>query len=193
MGADCENLELIGNDITGTSNHYDFLNAPGKIGGVVVISDNRHVNSQQSFLYATHMNPINCTISGNYVEGQACTAIDFRECNGDGEFKFVIEYNEFQFSGLDWMPIRVRSNNSDANDTVSVLVENNKFIETYYNNGGIYEFCRDNAENKIYIIGRNYYEVDGQAFTNVTTANFRETAVSVAEAYASAAEVPTKK
>ena len=193
MGANVDGLELIGNEINGVGNHHDFLNAPGTISGVVVIKDNKHVNSLQSFLYCPHMAAINCTISGNYLEGQACTAIDFRECNGDGEFKFVIEYNEFQFSGLDWMPIRVRSNNSDANDTVTVLVENNKFIETYYNNGGVYEFCRDNAENKIYIIGRNYYEIDGQAFTNVTTANFRETAVSVAEAYAKAEDVPAKK
>lgn len=192
MGADCEGLEAIGNDITGTSNHYDFLNAPGKIGGKVVIKDNKHVNSQQSFLYATHMNPIDCLISGNYVEGQANTAIDFRECNGDGEFKFVIEFNEFQYSGLGWMPIRVRSNNSDENDKVSVLVENNKFIETYVA-GDVPQFVRDNAGNKIYTIGRNYYEVDGAAYTTLSDANFYDTAVSFAEAYAKAEDVPAKK
>ena len=194
MGADCENLEAIGNDITGTSNHYDFLNAPGKIGGVVVISDNRHVNSQQSFLYATHMYPINCTISGNYIEGQANTAIDFRECNGDGEFKFVIEFNEFQYSGLGWMPIRVRNNNQDANDTFSVLVENNKFIETNLTTAdGTPEFMNNPAGSAIYTVGRNYYEVDGKAFTALTAANFRDHAISFAEAYASAADVPAKK
>ena len=194
MGADCENLELIGNDITGTSNHYDFLNAPGKIGGVVVVKDNRHVGSQQSFLYATHMNPINCTISGNYCEGQANTIIDFRECNGDGEFKFVIEYNEFQSAGLGWMPIRVRSNNSDENDTVSVLVENNKFIESnLVADNGEPQFVRDNAGNKIYTIGRNYYEVDGEAFTALTDNCFYNTAVSFAEAYVKAEDIPAKK
>ena len=194
LGADCEGLEAIGNDITGTSNHYDFVNAPGVISGKVVIADNRHVNSAQSFLYCPHMAAIDCTISGNYCEGQANTIIDFRDVQGDGEFKFVIEYNEFQYAGLGWMPIRVRSNNAGENAKVSVLVENNKFIESNcLGDAGEPQFVRDNAGAKIYTIGKNYYEVDGKAFTELTDANFCNTAVSFAEAYAKAEDVPAKK
>ena len=194
LGANCEGLEAIGNDITGTSNHYDFVNSPGTISGKVVIKDNKHVNSAQSFLYCPHMAAIDCVISGNYLEGQANTIIDFRDVQGDGEFKFVIEYNEFQYAGLGWMPIRIRSNNSDENDKVTVLVENNKFIETNcVADDGQPEFLNDPAGSKIYTIGKNYYEVDGKAFTALTDANFCDCAVSFAEAYAKADDVPAKK
>ena len=139
------------------------------------------------------MAAIDCTISGNYLEGQANTAIDFRDVQGDGEFKFVIEFNEFQYSGVGWMPIRIRSNNMDENDTVTVLVENNKFIETYIaGDNGEPQFLRDNAGNKIYTVGRNYYEVDGAPYVNLTDANFCDSAVSFDKAYSSIDEIPNQ-
>ena len=91
------------------------------------------------------------------------------------------------------MPIRIRSNTSVTTDTVSILVENNKFIESFVDNGGVYEFCRDNYGNKIYIIGRNYYQVNGEALTNITSANFQDTAASIDKPYEKEDEVPTQK
>ena len=40
---------------------------------------------------------------------------------------------------------------------------------------------------------KNYYEVDGAAFTALTDANFGGAAASIAEAYAKAEDVPAKK
>ena len=198
-----DGLEVIGNDITGSSNHYDFLNCTdGSIlKGKVVFKDNKHVNSAQSFLYVKFVGVLDCTISGNYLEGQASTAIDFREMKEDGAVKFVIEYNEFQYSGLDWGPIRVRAAGYDDNDSLSILVENNKIIETYCTmDDGTARFINNPSYtdgtgkfDKIYTIGKNYYEVDGAAFTALTDANFGGAAASIAEAYAKAEDVPAKK
>ena len=70
-------LELIGNELTCTS-AYDFLNVGGMLKGKVVINNNKYINSMQSFLYVSGVGAMDCEIKGNYIEGTACTAIDFR-------------------------------------------------------------------------------------------------------------------
>ena len=179
---------------------YDFMNVQGYIKGKVDIIGNTYSGSNQSFVYALNVGQINATIEGNYIENIGNTAIDFRAMKEDGDNTFDIRFNTFVDAGCGWRPIRIRSAGYDANDSISIMVENNKFIESYVDIDGVATFANDPANNKIYTIGRNYYEVNGEALTGLTVNNFVSkddtsgaitvTAISVGEAYATEADCP---
>ena len=195
FNATLDGLEMIGNELTCTS-CYDMLNVAGVLKGKVVIKDNKFINSLQSFLYVKGVGIMDCTIEGNYVEAAANTIIDFRDMKEDGAVQVVISNNEFKDAGAGWMPIRIRTAGYDSNDTLVINVYDNKFIETYcvatvpeFMNNPSYDSQTDPFK-AIYVVGKNYYEVDGKAYTNVTADNFRGSAISIEPAYATSAEVP---
>ena len=190
-------LELIGNEITCTS-AYDFLNVGGMLKGKVVIKDNKYVNSMQSFLYVSGVGAMDCEITGNYIEGTACTAIDLRAMKEDGDVKYLIENNEFNNAGTDWGCVRIRSAEYGDGDSIEIIVKDNKFIESHcVMDDGSARFINNPAFDsqsdpfkKIYTIGKNYYEVDGKAFTDLKDSSFGGAAKSFETAYATSAEVP---
>ena len=194
FNATINGLEMIGNDLTCTS-CYDMLNVAGMLKGTVVIKNNRFVTSLQSFLYVKGVGVMECTIDGNYVEGTANTIVDFRDMKEDGAVKVDIINNEFKQAGLGWMPIRIRTAGYDANDSIVVNVKDNKFIENHcvatvpeFLNNPSYDSQTDPFK-AIYVIGKNYYEVDGKAYVDVTADCFRNAAISFEQGYASADEV----
>ena len=105
----------------------------------------------------------------------------------------MIRYNTFVNAGCGWCPIRIRTADYDDKDTISILVENNKFLESY--NGSPATFVENPVVvagfEKIFTIGRNYYVVNGTTLTSVTDANFTDHAISFGEPYATEAECPT--
>ena len=196
-----DGLTLSNNEFTNASQTAcDFMNVQGYIKGKVDIIGNTYEGATQSFVYAIGVGQINATIEGNYLKNIGNTGIDFRGMTEDGANTFDIKYNTFVNVGCGWRPIRVRSANYDANDSITIVVENNKFIDSYVDIDGVKSFANDPANNKIYTIGRNYYEVNGEALTGLTVNNFVSkddasgvitvTAISVAEAYATEAECP---
>ena len=196
-----DGLTLNYNEFTNSTRvAFDFMNVQGYIKGKVDIIGNTYSGSNQSFVYALNVGQINATIEGNYIENIGNTAIDFRAMKEDGDNTFDIRFNTFVDAGCGWRPIRIRSAGYDANDSISIMVENNKFIESYVDIDGVATFANDPANNKIYTIGRNYYEVNGEALTGLTVNNFVSkddvsgaitiTAISVDEAYATEAECP---
>lgn len=191
-----DGLTLSNNELTNEKQAaFDFMNVQGCIKGKVDIIGNTYVGSQQSFIYALKVGQINATIEGNYVENVLCTAIDFRGMVEDGANTFDIRYNTFVKAGTDWRPIRIRTADYDENDSIAVTIENNKFIDSYVTDG-VATFANNPAANggdfdKIYIVGRNYYEIEGTALTSVDDTNFAGHSISVAEAYATEAECPT--
>ena len=195
-------LEMTGNKIYGNINNgsyrcYDFLNV-AYIKGDVNISDNVFTNAAQSFIYAKKVGVMNCVIKNNDISNITNTAIDFRDMQENGAVSFVIENNKFENIAINgWGPIRVRSASYDSNDSLSVIVNDNKFIDAYVVVSSAYRFINNpsysdgtGAFDKIYTIGRNYYEIDGVAFTSLTAANFGNAAISFGEAYATETEVP---
>ena len=189
-----DGLEMIGNKLIGSST-YDFINVGKKIKGTVVIKNNTYTNSLQSFLYVKGVGVLDCTIEGNYTEGIANTVIDFRNMLEDGAVVFNIKNNEFVNSGTNWMPIRVRTAGYDANDTITVNVVDNKFIDSYCE-GDVPSFIENpsyvdgtGAFEKNYTIGKNYYEIDGVAVTELTDAHFNGAAISFEAGYASKDEI----
>lgn len=190
-------LELIGNELTCTS-AYDFLNVGGMIKGEVVINNNKYINSMQSFLYVSGVGAMNCIIKGNYVEGTESTVVDFRAMKEDGDVKFLIENNEFNNTGTGWGCIRIRSAEYGDGDSISIEVKDNKFIESHsetddtnvrFINNPAFD-AQSDPFKKIYIIGKNYYEVDGQPYTTLDDKSFGGAAKSFDAAYATEAEVP---
>lgn len=186
-------LELIGNELN-CSSCYDMLNIAGTLKGTVIVKDNKFVNSLQSFLYVKGVGVLDCTIQGNYIDGMTQTIIDFRDMKEDGAVKVVIFENEFLNSGSGWMPIRIRTAGYDANDTLSIEVKDNKFIDSCtssneFMNNPSFETQSDPFK-AIYTVGKNYYEISGVALTEVTNANFRDSAISIEGVYATEAEVP---
>ena len=192
-----DGLEMIGNDIT-CSTAYDFINigaVNGVLKGIVKIEDNTYINSLQSFLYVGGVGVLDCSIKGNYVQDIKETVVDFRHMREDGAVRIVIEGNEFNKSGTGWGAIRVRSANYDDNDTIEVIVKDNKLIEChatdtprFINNPAYVDGT--NKFDKIYTIGKNYYEVNGSAYTDLKDDCFGGAAKSYDSAYATAEEVP---
>ncbi|MDD4212933.1 MAG: Ig-like domain-containing protein [Bacilli bacterium] len=190
-----DGLEMVGNSLTcGTA--YDFLNVGGVLKGDVIISGNTYINSLQSFLYVKGVGVMNATIEGNYVENTLNTIIDFRNMVEDGAVVFTIRYNVFKDAGNVWCPIRVRSAGYDANDTLTINVEFNQFIDSFYFEAG--NFFIENPTystqvdpfKKIYTIGRNYYEINSTVITELTSSHFTEAAISFDTAYTTIGEVP---
>ncbi|MDY0064632.1 MAG: Ig-like domain-containing protein, partial [Bacilli bacterium] len=191
-----DGLEMIGNSITCTT-AYDFLNVGGFIKGTVTISGNTYINSLQSFLYVKGVGVMNATIEGNYVESTANTVIDFRNMFEDGDVTFTIRYNVFVEAGTGWCPIRIRTAGYDSNDSIAINVEFNQFIDSYYPDGSSYNFIENPSLAtavdpfvKIYTIGRNYYEVNGSAITELVDSHFTNAAITYDTAYALRSEVP---
>ena len=194
-------LEMIGNDLTCVST-YDFLNVQGKIKGKVVINENKFINSMQSFIYVISVGVMDCEIKGNYISEIPHTFIDFRNMKEDGAVTFEIYQNEFRDSFSDWqnawMPIRIRAAEYDDNDSISVKVYDNKFInagaldtdgEYYYlQNPGIATLPE--KWKKIYTVGKNYFEIDGKVYTDVNNKHFLDSAISFEKPYETEAEVP---
>lgn len=192
-----DGIEMVGNSLDGT-NTYDFLNCGGYIKGIVNISDNFYTNGKQSFLYCKGVGVLDATIEGNRVEGIANTVIDFRNMVENGDVKFNIRYNVMIESGTGWFPIRIRTAGYDSNDTITINVVDNQFIDSYYAENGIFMFVENPSVDtvaegfkKIYTIGRNYYEINGEPLTAVDDSNFMNVAVSIADPYETKEEVPT--
>lgn len=190
-----DGIEMVGNSLTCTS-AYDFLNIGGYIKGKVVINDNTYINSMQSFLYIKGVGVLDATIEGNYVERVANTIIDFRDMQENGAVVFNIRYNTFVAAGQGWCPIRIRTANYDSNDSISINVEFNYFIDSYYA-GDEYNFVENPSLStapegfkKIYTIGRNYYEINNVALTSLTDGHFSNAAISFADPYTSKDDVP---
>lgn len=186
-----DGLEMIGNEIICNGKNYDFLNVQGTIKGTVKINNNKFVSSLQSFIYAKGVGAMDCTIEGNYIEGVANTVIDFRHMKESGDVVFNIKNNEFKNSGAGWMPIRIRNTDYKATDTLTINVVDNKFIDSYSQEEGReeIEFIENPGSGAIYTIGKNYYEINGVALTEVTAANFCNVAISIEQPYASADEI----
>ncbi|MCR5422604.1 MAG: Ig-like domain-containing protein, partial [Bacilli bacterium] len=188
---------------------FDFVNVQGYIKGKVDIIGNTYIGAQQSFIYVVSVGQINATIEGNHVENIKNTAIDIRGMidNEDGDNTFDIQYNTFINAGCGWCPIRIRTSHDDStgailskydeNDSITVSIQNNKFIDSYYNNNSQCEFIENPSINKmsdpfkkIYTIGKNYYSVSGNPYTELTDANFCGAAISFDTAYATEADCP---
>jgi hypothetical protein len=188
---------MIGNNLTCTTS-YDFINigaANGILKGKVKIENNTYINSLQSFLYVGGVGVLDCTIKGNYVQDIKETVVDTRNMREDGAVKIVIEGNEFKNSGTGWGAIRVRTADYDDNDTIEVLIKDNKFFEIhatdtprFFNNPAYTDGTK--KFDKIYTIGKNYYEVNGAAYTELKDECFAGAAISYESAYATAEEVP---
>ena len=165
---------------------FDFMNVQGVIKGKVRVIGNTYDYSQQSFIYALGVGVIDAEIAGNTIVGVKNTAIDFRAMSEDGANKFNIHHNVFDQAGCGWCPIRIRVAGYDANDSVAVTVENNAFIDSFYNDNGTPQFVEEPTEDrKIYTIGKNYYSNQGTAITELADANFSGAAATIAETYAS--------
>lgn len=191
-------LEVLNNYID-CANSYDFLNVPGVIGGDVTFKDNTYIYSLQSFIYAKGVDAINVLIQGNYIEDVANTIIDFRDMKATDAAvaTFNILNNTFVDSGSKWCPIRIRTAGYKATDSLTINVNYNKFIDSY---------CKDTTANLfvenpsyddqndpfkvIYNMDNNYYEIDGEAITELTNANFTNAALSWEGTYASEDEMP---
>ena len=192
-----DGLEMIGNDLT-CSTAYDMINigaANGILKGKVNISNNRYVNSEQSFIYVGGVGVLDCTLKGNYVENTKCTVFDMRNMREDGAVKILIENNEIKSAGKEWGAIRIRSADYDDNDTIEIIVKDNKLIDCnatddprFINNPAYTD--GSGKFDKIYTIGKNYYEVNGTAYTDLKDACFGGAAISYESAYATAEEVP---
>ncbi len=191
-------LEMKDNQIIANSANFDFLHANGTVKGNVIIEDNLFANSAQSFIYVKYVGVINASIKNNNVSNVANVAIDFRNMKENGANSFVITNNVFTNVAVNgWNVIRIRTADYDANDSIYVLVENNQFIDAYYLEGTTYQFVENPSYDSqtapfkaIYTIGRNYYEINGVAYTSLTAANFANAAISFEEAYATKEEVP---
>ena len=194
-----ENLTFTYNEITTTGNAaaYDCINVQNMMKGKIDIIGNTYSGCLQNFIWDRNVGLIDVTIEGNHFEDIACSVIDFRNMleGEDGENKFVIQYNTFVNAGCDWRPIRIRTAGYDANDSIYILIENNKFIDSYTVEEGVNTFANNPSPAgelvQIYTVGRNYYEIDGTPITSVTNENFGGHALSVGEAYATEAECPT--
>ena len=92
------------------------------------------------------------------------------------------------------MPIRIRTAGYDANDTLSIEVKDNKFIDSCTSSNEFMNNPSFDAQSEpfkaIYTVGKNYYEISGVALTEVTNVNFRDSAISIEGVYATEAEVP---
>ena len=176
---------------------FDFLNVTGYIGGTVIIKDNNYTFSNQSFIYVSGMKTIDATIQGNYVAKTKSTIIDFRLMKEEkGSAKFNINNNTFDQAGCDWCPIRLRSNGFTEGCSFVANVYDNKFIESYTEDGGIYFFenpaysSQTDPFKKIYTIGKNYYLVKGAVVTTLTDAHFSDSAISFEQGYAQESDMP---
>ena len=196
FSATINGLEMVGNELecTGT---YDFLNVMGILKGTVLIKGNKFSNSAQSFLYASGVGVLDCTISENVVSNIASTFIDFRDMKEDGAVKVDIYDNEFKDSVIGWMPIRIRTAGYDANDSIVVNVFDNKFIEAfapdtdginYYIQNPSYSSQSDPFK-KIYVVGKNLFIENGVVITNVNNTQFLDSAISFEEPYSSVDEM----
>ena len=190
------NLTFINNELTtsGNASAYDCINVQGVMKGKIDIIGNTYAGCLQNFIWDKSVGVVNVTIEGNHFEDIACSAIDFRNMVEDGDNTFLIQYNTFVNAGCDWRPIRIRTADYDANDSASVTIENNKFIDSYTLDGETPTFANNpsvgNNLAQIYTVGRNYYEIEGVAITSVSDANFAGHALAVGEAYATEAECP---
>ena len=190
------NLEALYNDITCTQS-YDFVNASTYIAGEVNISYNTYVNSLQSFIYSKGVKAINAVIEHNNLENIANTGIDFRDMkDANASAKFVIRFNTLNNAGCGWCPIRIRTAGYSSTNSISIEISYNKFIESYYADGEIANFIENPSLSsqsdpfkKIYVVGRNYYVVKGEVFTDLTDVNFTDAAISYEEAFATAEEI----
>ena len=192
-----DNLTFVNNELTtsGNASAYDCINVQGVMKGKIDIIGNTYAGCLQNFIWDKSVGVVNVTIEGNHFENIACAAIDFRDMVEDGRNSFNIQYNTFVNAGCDWRPIRIRTAGYDANDGIAISIENNKFIDSYTLDGETPTFANNPSANggsfdKIYTVGRNYYEISGTALTSVGDANFAGHASAVGEAYATEADCP---
>ena len=191
------NVETVGNDFTGNQTYFfDFINTAGWMAGELVVTDNRVLNSAQSFLYSKGVKNINAEIKNNYLENIASTAIDFRDMK-DAEAKavFNIELNTFNNAGCGWCPIRIRTAGYTATNELTINVVNNKFIDSAWTDGTVVNFMENPSLSsaaegfkQIYTVGKNYYEMNGVVVTELTDNHFTGAAISYEAPYASLEE-----
>ena len=189
-------IEMIGNNLT-CKGSYDFINVGGVLKGTVVIENNTYTNSNQSFIYVSNVGVLDCTISGNIITNITNTFIDLRNMKEDGAVKIDIYDNEFKDSVIGWMPIRIRTADYDANDSIVVNVYDNIFSEAfspdddginYYINNPSYDAQVDPFK-AIYVIGKNLFIENGQVVTEVNNTQFCNAAISFETPYASLEEM----
>ena len=115
----------------------------------------------------------------------------------DGAVKIDIYDNEFKDSVIGWMPIRIRTADYDANDSIVVNVYDNIFSEAfapdddginYYINNPSYDAQVDPFK-AIYVIGKNLFIENGQVVTEVNNTQFCNAAISFETPYASLEEM----
>ena len=169
---------------------YDFINASGYVKGKVLVLGNTYNNSNQSFIYVKYVGVIDAVIAGNTVSKIKQTIIDFRNMKEDGANKFEIVGNYFEEAGCGWCPIRIRTADYDENDSVTVLLKDNIFIDCYYNDATPQFAEEPTADKKIYTVGKNYYSISGTAVTTLTDAHFCDAAESFETPYANEDDVP---
>ncbi len=175
---------------------YDFINASGVVKGKFRVLGNTFEHSLQSFLYIKYVGVIDAEIAGNTVVGIANTAIDFRDMTENGDNKFDIHNNVFEEAGLDWRPIRIRTAGYDENDTITVNIYDNAFIDTYTVVDEVKTFANNPSANggsfdKVYTVGRNFYQISGEVLTEVTDANFAGHSVGeIGAPYAKEEDIP---
>ena len=174
----------------------EIKNTAGWMAGELVVTDNRVLNSAQSFLYSKGVKNINAEIKNNYLENITSTGIDFRDMK-DAEAKavFNIELNTFNNAGCGWCPIRIRTAGYTATNELTINVVNNKFIDSAWTDGTVVNFIENpsltsaaEGFKQIYTVGKNYYEMNGVAVTELTDDHFTGAAISYEAPYASLGE-----
>ncbi len=190
----------IENDTTGFASNsgcFDFMNVAGYLAGEINVKDNTFINSLQSFFYVKGVKALNAVFEGNYFEGIANTVLDFRDMKeANAAVTFEIKGNTFKNAGCGWCPIRIRTAAYAEGNTISVNVNYNKFIDSYYNDASGPQFLENPSFGSqvdpfkvIYNCDYNYYEVNGAAITELTADNFCGAASSWENTFANADDV----
>ena len=125
-----ENLQVINNKLYSNGTVFDTVRAMNVAKGDVVIKGNEFVKSAQSMIYVQKLDgTATFTIESNSFTNCQCAIIDIREYTGNVEeanIKFIIRFNQFLDSTVEWGCIRLRAGGLDATK-VSAEINFNKF------------------------------------------------------------------
>ena len=125
-----ENLQVINNKLYSNGTIYDTVRAMDVAKGEVVIKGNEFVKSAQTMVYVQKLDgTATFTIESNSFTDCKCAIIDIREYTGNVEeanIKFIIRFNQFLDSTVEWGCIRLRAGGLDATK-VSAEINFNKF------------------------------------------------------------------
>ena len=125
-----ENLQVINNKLYSNGTVFDTVRAMTVAKGEIVIKGNEFVKSAQSMIYVQNLDgTATFTIESNSFTNCQCAIIDIREYTGNVEeanIKFIIRFNQFLDSTVEWGCIRLRAGGLDATK-VSAEINFNKF------------------------------------------------------------------